>query len=152
MGHFSVGLLFSGNAFADRLLRGNGINAFSDQAAISNLLANITDRWSAEDPTNTDVFYPRLRFGKTDNLNNSKESTWWQKDVSFLRLKQFTLSYNMPSRWVEKTFLDEASIYVTGTNLLTFSNFKLWDPELNTDNGSAYPNAMTISVGVNVKF
>ena len=152
VGHFSVGLLFSGNAFADRLLRGNGINAFSDQAAISNLLANITDRWSAEDPTNTDVFYPRLRFGKTDNLNNSKESTWWQKDVSFLRLKQATISYNVPSKWVEKTFMDEASFYITGTNLLTFSNFKLWDPELNTDNGSAYPNAMTISVGVNVKF
>ena len=51
-----------------------------------------------------------------------------------------------------RAFLDEASIYITGTNLLTFSNFKLWDPELNTDNGSAYPNAMTISVGVNVKF
>ena len=152
VGHFSVGLLFSGNAFADRLLRGNGINAFSDQAAISNLLANITDRWSAEDPTNTDVFYPRLRFGKTDNLNNSKESTWWQKDVSFLRLKQATISYNVPSKWVEKTFMDEASFYITGTNLLTFSPFKLWDPELNTDNGSAYPNAMTISVGVNVKF
>ena len=152
VGHFSVGLLFSGNAFADRLLRGNGINPFSDQAAISNLLANITDRWSAEDPTNTDVFYPRLRFGKTDNLNNSKESTWWQKDVSFLRLKQATISYNVPSKWVEKTFMDEASFYITGTNLLTFSNFKLWDPELNTDNGSAYPNAMTISVGLNVRF
>ena len=152
VGHFSVGVLFSGNAFADRLLQGNGINAFSDQAAISNLLGNITDRWSAEDPTNTDVFYPRLHFGKTDNLNNTKESTWWQKDVSFLRLKQLTVSYNLPAKWLGKTFLDDASIYLTGTNLLTFSNFKLWDPELNTNNGSAYPNAMTISVGLNVKF
>ena len=152
VGHFSVGVLFSGNAFADRMVQGNGIHAFSDQAAISNLLANITDRWSAEDPTNTNVFYPRLHFGKTDNLNNTKESTWWQKDVSFLRLKQLTLSYNFPSRWMKKTFMDEASIYLTGTNLLTFSNFKLWDPELNTDNGSAYPNAMTISLGLNVKF
>ena len=152
VGHFSVGVLFSGNAFADRMVQGNGIHAFSDQAAISNLLANITDRWSAEDPTNTNVFYPKLHFGKTDNLNNTKESTWWQKDVSFLRLKQMTLSYNLPSKWLDKTFIEDASIYLTGTNLLTFSNFKLWDPELNTDNGSAYPNAMTISVGVNVKF
>ena len=91
-------------------------------------------------------------FGKTDNLNNTHESTWWQKDVSFLRLKQLTFSYNLPSKWMKKTFMEEASIYLMGTNLLTFSNFKLWDPELNTDNGSAYPNAMTISVGVNVKF
>ena len=152
VGHFSLGVLFSGNAFADRMVQGNGIHAFSDQAAISNLLANITDRWSAEDPTNTNVFYPKLHFGKTDNLNNTKESTWWQKDVSFLRLKQVTLSYNFPSRWMKKTFMDEASVYLTGTNLLTFSNFKLWDPELNTDNGSAYPNAMTISLGLNIKF
>lgn len=152
VGHFSIGVLFSGNAFADRLVQGNGINAFSDQAAISNLLANITDRWSAEDPTNTNVFYPKLHFGKTDNLNNTKESTWWQKDVSFLRLKQMTISYNLPSKWLDKTFIDEANVYLTGTNLLTFSNFKLWDPELNTDNGSAYPNAMTISLGLNVKF
>lgn len=152
VGHFSLGVLFSGNAFADRMLQGNGIHAFSDQAAISNLLANITDRWSPQDPTNTNVFYPRLHFGKTDNLNNTRPSTWWQKDVSFLRLKQVTLSYNFPSKWIKKTFLDDASIYLTGTNLLTFSNFKLWDPELNTDNGSAYPNAMTISIGVNVKF
>ena len=152
VGHFSVGVLFSGNAFADRMVQGNGIHAFSDQAAISNLLANITDRWSAEDPTNTNVFYPKLHFGKTDNLNNTKESTWWQKDVSFLRLKQMTLSYNLPSKWLDKTFIEDASIYLMGTNLLTFSNFKLWDPELSTDNGSAYPNAMTISVGVNVKF
>ena len=152
VGHFSLGVLFSGNAFADRMLQGNGIHAFSDQAAISNLLANITDRWSPQDPTNTNVFYPRLHFGKTDNLNNTRPSTWWQKDVSFLRLKQVTLSYNFPSKWIKKTFLDDASIYLTGTNLITFSNFKLWDPELNTDNGSAYPNAMTISIGVNVKF
>ena len=98
------------------------------------------------------MFYPKLHFGKTDNLNNTKESTWWQKDVSFLRLKQLTLSYNLPSKWLDKTFIDEANVYLTGTNLLTFSNFKLWDPELNTNNGSAYPNAMTISLGLNVKF
>ncbi len=152
VGHFSVGVIFSGNAFADRMLQGDGIQPFSDQAGLSNLFSNITDRWSPEHPENTDVFYPRLRFSKTDNLNNTKESTWWQKDVSFLRLKQATISYNFPSRLVEKTFLEEASVYITGSNLLTFSNFKLWDPELNTNNGCSYPNAMTISVGLNVKF
>ena len=41
---------------------------------------------------------------------------------------------------------------VMGTNLLTFSKFKLWDPELNTNNGTAYPNVRTYSVGVNVSF
>ncbi len=39
-----------------------------------------------------------------------------------------------------------------GTNLFTFSKFKLWDPELNTNNGSSYPNARTVSVGLSFKF
>ncbi|MCS3003392.1 hypothetical protein NXW49_09365 [Bacteroides thetaiotaomicron] len=53
---------------------------------------------------------------------------------------------------INQTFLKSARIYVMGTNLLTFSKFKLWDPELNTNNGTAYPNVRTYSVGVNVSF
>lgn len=152
IGSVSFGVLFSGNAFADRCLSGNAINPFADQAGVSNLYSNITDRWSAENPTNEDVFYPRLHYGTTANANNNKTSTWWQKDVSFLRLKQLSVAYNFPSRLLERTFLKEASIYMMGTNLLTFSKFKLWDPELNTNNGTAYPNTMTIALGVSFKF
>lgn len=152
IGSVSLGVLFSGNAFADRCLSGNAINAFADQAGVSNLYSNITDRWSAEDPENQNVFYPRLHYGTTANANNNKTSTWWQKDVSFLRLKQVSIAYNFPARLLEKTFLKEASIYMMGTNLLTFSKFKLWDPELNTNNGSAYPNTMTVALGVSFKF
>ena len=152
VGCVSVGILFSGNAFADRCLSGNAINPFSDQSGTSNLYANITDRWSADDPTNQDVFYQRLHYGSTANTNNTKTSTWWQKDVSFLRLKQFSISYNFPARLLEKTFLKEASVYMMGTNLLTFSKFKLWDPELNTNNGTSYPNTMTVALGLSVKF
>lgn len=152
VGCVSVGVLFSGNAFADRCLSGNAINPFSDQAGVSSLYANITDRWSPDDPTNEDVFYPRLHYGSSNNSNNTVTSTWWQKDVSFLRLKQLSIAYNFPQRLLERTFLKEASIYIMGTNLLTFSKFKLWDPELNTNNGSAYPNAMTVALGVNFSF
>lgn len=152
IGNFSIGAIFSGNAKADRHLAGNGINPFSDTAGLSNLYSNITDRWSADNPTNEDVFYPRLHFGGAANQNNLKTSTWWQRDVSFLRLKQVTLSYRMPQKLVQKSFIKDARIYVMGTNLLTFSKFKLWDPELNTNNGTSYPNSKTISVGVNVSF
>ncbi|MDE6871733.1 MAG: TonB-dependent receptor [Bacteroidales bacterium] len=148
----SFGFLFAGNAFADRCIGGDAINPFADQAGISNLYANITDRWSADDPANQNVFYPRLHYGSTANANNNKVSTWWQKDVSFLRLKQVSISYNFPAKMLDRTFLKEASVYVMGTNLLTFSKFKLWDPELNTNNGSAYPNAMTVALGVSFKF
>lgn len=150
--NFSFGVLFSGNAKADRCLSGNAVHPFSDASGISNLYSNITDRWSADNPTNEDVFYPRLYYGASDNANNTKTSTWWQKDVSFLRLKQLNISYNLPKKVLNGTFLNSASIYLMGTNLLTFSKFKLWDPELNTNNGTSYPNSRSFSVGVNVSF
>ena len=152
LGDFSVGALFAGNAKADRCLGGNAMYPFNDGSGITNLFANITDRWSADNPTNQDVFYPRLHHGNNANQNNMKTSTWWQKDVSFLRLKQLTIAYQLPKKLINQTFLKSARIYVMGTNLLTFSKFKLWDPELNTNNGTAYPNVRTYSVGVNVSF
>lgn len=151
-GNFSIGAIFSGTAKADRCLGGNAIMPFSDTNGISNLYSNITDRWSAEDPTNEDVFYPRLHYGSTANENNTKTSTWWQKDVSYLRLKQLTIAYNLPKKLLNGTFISNARIYIMGSNLLTFSKFKLWDPELNTNNGTLYPNNRTYSVGVNVSF
>ena len=65
-----------------------------------------------------------------------------------------TVDYCLPTpeEVINQTFLKSARIYVMGTNLLTFSKFKLWDPELNTNNGTAYPNVRTYSVGVNVSF
>ena len=150
--NFSIGLLFAGNEKADRCLSGSGVNPFSDSSGLSNLYSNITDRWSEDDPTNENVFYPRLYYGSSDNAQNTKTSTWWQKDVSFLRLKQLNISYSLPKKLLSGTFLNSASVYLMGTNLLTFSKFKLWDPELNTNDGTRYPNSRTFSVGVNVSF
>jgi len=101
---------------------------------------------------NQDVFYPRLAVGSSDNTNNTRPSTWWVKDVSFLRLKQLNIAYSLPQRWIDHCFLKSASVYLMGTNLLTFSNFKLWDPELNTINGTAYPNVSSYSIGVKFSF
>ena len=151
-GGFFVGALFSGNAFADRFIGGDAIVPFADTSGLSNLYSNVVDRWSPDDPTNIDVFYPKLHFGSSANKNNTRVSTWWQKDVSFLRLKQVTMGYSFPEKWIEKTFLKGARIYLMGTNLLTFTSFKLWDVELNTGNGTSYPNNQVYSLGVNFNF
>ena len=96
------------------------------------------------------------QFGKLytgeSNTDNTRTGTWWQKDVGFLRLKHLTLSYKLPERWKNKCFLKDASIYVMGTNLFTISDFKLWDPELNTNNGTSYPNTSSYSIGVRFSF
>lgn len=152
IGDFAISALFQGTGQADRYLDGICIKPFWDDEGRDNVFANITDRWSADDPTNQDVFYPRLAVGSSDNTNNVQPSTWWVKDVSFLRLKQLNISYNLPKKWMDRTFLKSANIYLMGTNLLTFSKFKLWDPELNTSNGTAYPNVSSYSIGVKFGF
>jgi TonB-linked SusC/RagA family outer membrane protein len=150
----SLGILFQGTSGADRHLEGRSIHPFQGDGGLGNLFANIDDRWSPDDPTNQNVFYPRLAWGGGDagNVNNFVTSTWWQRDVSFLRLKQFTVSYYFPQKWMDKTFMERGRLYVMGANVFTWSNFKLWDPELNTNNGSSYPNVTTFSVGVNFSF
>jgi TonB-linked SusC/RagA family outer membrane protein len=151
--NWNLGVLFQGTAQADRQISGAAIHPFATTSGIANVYYNIEDRWKPEDPTNTDVFYPRLvRMGEEGARNNTETSSWWQKDVSFLRLKQVSLSYMLPQRWMDRCFLDNASVYLLGSNLLTFSKFKLWDPELNTGNGTRYPNTTNISVGVKFSF
>ena len=152
--NFGLGFLFQGVADAERQLQGSGIRPFTNSSGGGTLFANITDRWSADDPTNTDVFYPRLAWGSADpsNINNFQTSTWWLRDVSFLRLKNITISYYFPKSWTRNGIIKGGRIYFQGQNVLTFSKFDLWDPELNTDNGTSYPNVRTFSLGVNFNF
>ncbi len=149
--NFGLGFLFQGTAGAERILSGNGIRPFTSSSGGGTLYANISDRWSEADPTNTDVFYPRLAWGANDpsNINNFQTSTWWKRDVSFLRLKNITISYYFPKSWSRGGIIKGGRFYVQGQNVFTISDFKLWDPELNTDNGISYPNVRTFSVGVN---
>ena len=72
--------------------------------------------------------------------------------MSFLRLKNAELGYTIPKKAVQKLKLSTVRFYVSGVNLLTFSKFKLWDPELNVSYGNAYPQMQTYTFGVNVNF
>ena len=152
--NIGLGVLFQGTAKADRILSGDGILPFQSSAGGGTLYANITDRWSESDPTNTNVFYPRLAWGANDpsNINNYVSSTWWKRDMGFLRLKQFTVSYYFPKSWQRGGFIKGGRFYFMGENVLTWSKFKLWGPELNTSNGISYPNVRTFSLGVNFSF
>ena len=149
----SVGMMFQGVAGAERVLNGSSVNPFNGGGGSGNLYSNIGDRWTEEKP-DQNAFYPRLSYGSetTSNINNFQKSTWWVRNMNFLRLKTLQVSYNLPKPWVNKVHLKNAAVYVMGTNLFTLSRFKLWDPELNTDNGASYPNTTSYSVGINFTF
>lgn len=153
---FNIGVLFQGVSDADRMLKGSAIIPFNGGGGKTNAYSIATDRWTPENP-NQNAFYPRLAYGESENINNTQASSWWVKDMSFMRLKSAQIAYNLPSGFLNRVGIRNSSIYLQGINLLTFSKFKLWDPELNFSNkgainGSTYPNVRTISLGMNLRF
>lgn len=143
-----ISALFQGVGKTWNILSGNIIPA-SNKGTTYNIFTNYTDRWTEDNPSQN-VFYPRLDYGV--NANNSQASTWWLKDMSFLRLKNIEIGYSLPKKFAERSFISSARVYLRGTNLLTFSKFKLWDPELASNTGAAYPVMKSISAGLEFKF
>ncbi|MDR3184333.1 MAG: TonB-dependent receptor [Prevotellaceae bacterium] len=98
---------------------------------------------------NRDLYalWPRLSIDR--NENNLVSSTWFMRDGSFLRLKSLEIGYSLPKKLISRLHLSQLRIYFSGTNLLTFSKFKLWDVEM-AGNGLGYPIQRVLNVGVNL--
>jgi TonB-linked SusC/RagA family outer membrane protein len=94
--------------------------------------------------------------------NGTANSTRYLSNGDYVRLKTATLSYTLPANVVSKAMLDRVRLFVTGVNLLTFTKYQGWDPEVNADyqasnigQGNDFysaPQARTYTVGVNVGF
>jgi TonB-linked SusC/RagA family outer membrane protein len=145
-----VGVRFQGVANTTRMINDPQLIPFSQALDKGNIYKNLaSDMWTTENPSQ-DVFYPRLRNGT--NGHNFQPSTWWQKDMSFLRVKDIVLGFTFPKNILKRIHIEKARIYLIGNNLLTFSPFKLWDVELGTNNGMKYPIMQTGSFGLEFNF
>lgn len=147
--NFDLGCLFQGIANVAFIISGNEMIPGSGDGSIGNILTNANDRWTPEDPRQ-DVFYPRLSRSKSEN--NNRASTWWLKDGAFMRLKHFEIGYTLIKEKYKRLPLSNARVFLRGSDLLTFSSFKLWDPELAGTGYSSYPSSRIASVGFNVTF
>lgn len=112
------------------------------------LKAYADSHWSEEN-RNLYALWPRLSYQKVEN--NLKPSTWFMRNGSFLRLKSLELGYTVPVNLVKKIFVKNLRVYFSGTNLLTFSSFKLWDPEMG-GNGLGYPVQRVFNLGAQISF
>lgn len=112
------------------------------------LKAYADDHWS-EDNRNIYALWPR--YSNYANYNNSATSTWWMRDGSFLRLKQLEFGYTLPYKWLQRWRVENLRVYFQGNNLLCWSRFKLWDPEL-AGSGLNYPIQRTFNIGFHVTF
>lgn len=146
--NLDLGIFFQGNGKTYRIIGGNNFIPGSG-AGMGNIYSNYADHWTVDNPSQ-DVFWPRL--SSVNNANNNRASTWWLRDMSMLRLKNVELGYNFSKEKLLPTFIKSARIFIAGSNLLQFSKFDMWDPEMDTSNGLRYPIMKSVSIGLDVNF
>ena len=125
----------------------NGMPDGVSQIGTNAVLKFIENSHWNEENQNIYALWPRLSTKQMGN--NTKNSTWWLRDGSFLRFKSLELGYTLPKKFTNKLSMEGLRVYFSGTNLFTFSNFDLWDIEMR-GNGLGYPNQRVLSVGLHV--
>jgi len=148
-----LSFFFQGSARSSFFIDAFNTSPFIDTSgsAIGNnalLSAWANDHWSEND-RNLYAAWPRLSDQLIDN--NNRNSTWWLRDGSFLRLKSVEIGYSFNDKLAEKLGVSAGRVYVSGTNLITFSKFKLWDIEMG-GNGLGYPIQKGANLGLNINF
>jgi len=146
---FDVNIFFQGS-------EGNDIFDFSQRGDITamNRPSWILDRWIGEGTSNK---IPRMT--AVNPNRNWRSSDLYIKDGSYVRLKVMQLGYTLPRNLTKKVSIQKLRLFVSGENLLTFTGYDGFDPEIASggyttigiDRG-IYPQARTISLGANISF
>ncbi|MFO7826030.1 MAG: SusC/RagA family TonB-linked outer membrane protein, partial [Cyclobacterium sp.] len=158
--NLELSFLFQG-VFGNEIYEGGGGFYAANGDWFDNSTAEQFNRWqNPGDITNI----PQARLGTCNGCNASSR---YISDGSYVRLKTLSLGYNLPSYIVEKMKVSNARIYLMAQNLLTFTNYMGWDPEVNADylgsttsdtnvfQGNDFysaPQAKTFSLGLNIGF
>jgi len=137
---------------------GNDVfRAYERNASFTNKFRSILGRWTGPGSTN-DADNPRYSF---DNANaNNRPSDRYVEDGSFAKIKNVLLGYTVPSSLYNDKWFSKIRIYAQAKNLFTFTEYSGFDPEISggsslLNNGvdeGAYPQARTISLGIDLKF
>lgn len=115
---------------------------------VRNQTKKVLNRWTGEGTSNS---MPRAIY--SDPNKNTRTSTRFIEDGSYLRLKNLTLGYTLPESLIKKASINSLRFYMSAQNLLTLTKYSGFDPEIQggVDN-SNYPLTRTISFGVDLKF
>ncbi|HEY5687055.1 MAG TPA: TonB-dependent receptor [Yeosuana sp.] len=105
-------------------------------------------RWTPE--TANTATYPRMTL--IGSGNNSKDSDFWLRDASYLRLRNLEIGYNFKSAFLKNMGISNFRAFMNGSNLITISELDITDPESRTANDSQYPLTKLYNFGVRVNF
>lgn len=135
--NWDFSFFFQGAARTSILM--SGFHPFGKNATRGVMKFIADDYWSESNP-NPNVAYPRLT--RDTNANNTVNSSYWLRNGAFLKLKNAEIGYTF------KMF----RAYLNGSNLLTFSPFKHWDPEMGGGSGMKYPTQRVFNIGIQFTF
>ena len=114
------------------------------------------NRWTEE---NKDAALPATFTNSAVNSNNSRYSSFWLKDGTYLRLKNLNISYRFPESWIDPLGIQSLRMYMAGSNILTFDRLGIFseafDPEgasggFGSQSGRSYPLHKTFSLGIDL--
>jgi hypothetical protein len=120
----------------------------------------LTDNWHLEDiydPSDNSWVpgkLPPVRTNMQSHSSNNKASTFWTRNVIYMRLKSLDIGYNIPKKYINKAGVQNLRIYANGYNLFSFDNVRAFDidPELALSSGLQYPQSRIISIGAKITF
>jgi TonB-linked SusC/RagA family outer membrane protein len=144
-------------AFGNEILNLNRWRLTGGDAATNLLRERYEERWT---PQNPDARFPRLGVN-TVGAGTTDYNDLILEDGSYLRLKTLSLSYALPGRWLQSRGVTMARVYLSGTNVLTWTDYRGFDPEVssfgvgNLNRGidiGAYPAARSFVFGVNFTY
>lgn len=119
----------------------------SDQGGL--LVYMLNNTWTTDHP-DPSAKYPRATF--LNDTNNYAESTLWEKDSKYLRLKNLQIAYNFNLPFMKKLKLNTFQLALSGYNLLTFTPYIWGDPESKASNSPSYPLTKTYSLSLKLGF
>jgi len=134
----------------------SAIECFASQDINHNKSVEYSQNYYREDQPSTEF----VRADLANSNDNTRTSTWWLEDASFLRLKDVQLGYALPSHIASSMGMSRFRVYVSGTNLLTFTSYKGRDPEAPTNgspmsigtDGGSYPLPRIWTAGIQIDF
>lgn len=142
--NFDFQVLFQGVKGRTAYLSGLEYFAFQNNGKISSIALN---RWTEQTKETAD--YPRL--STLNNANNFRYSSFWQRNGDFIKLRNIELGYTFPANIFKGIGINDARLYVNGTNLISWDKLEYNDPE--RPSGSVgYPPVRTISMGFKLDF
>ncbi len=155
---FDLAMDFAGASFQS--FQQNWETKWPFQASGNTFEFMVNDRWHHADPLDASSpwvagSYPALRLQPTDAWHNyCNNSTYWMKNLTYLRLRNLELGYTLPSLLTNKLSIQKLRFYFSGTNLFCFDNISYLglDPENTDTNGLGYPQNRVLTIGVNVTF